>query len=89
MNAGRYLIEAIIENKPAARDPEGETIHRDLVIKGGYDSIKSTRTGKYIRFDVEARSLNQAKRTVLKLCNDLRIYNPVVHTLTIRGGRTR
>ncbi|MGI0013335.1 MAG: phosphoribosylformylglycinamidine synthase subunit PurS, partial [Nitrososphaera sp.] len=28
----------MIENKPYINDPEGETIHRDLVVKGGYSN---------------------------------------------------
>ena len=39
MGMSTYTVEIIIENKPAARDPEGETIWRDLVMKGGYSSV--------------------------------------------------
>jgi phosphoribosylformylglycinamidine synthase len=78
-----YLVEVIIENKPAARDPEGETICRDLINKGGYEMVTSVRTGKYLRLKVKAKSEKQAKDIVYKICNDLRIYNPVVHTCAI------
>ena len=82
-----YLVEAIIENKRLAKDPEGETIYRELINKGGYDEIISVRSGKYLRFVVNAQSQEEAKKTVYKMCNDLRIYNPVVHSckITTRG----
>lgn len=44
-----FTVEIVIENKPAARDPEGETIWRDLVNKGGYGEVKSIRAAKLLR----------------------------------------
>ena len=44
----------VISNKRAARDPEGETIQRDLVAKSGFDRIKSIRAAKLLRVSVEA-----------------------------------
>jgi phosphoribosylformylglycinamidine synthase len=78
-----YTVEIIIENKPAARDPEGETIWRDLVMKGGYSSIESIRSAKLLRAKVVASSEEDAKNTVFKMCNELRIFNPVAHMCTI------
>jgi len=78
-----FSVEVFIENKPVARDPEGETIRRDLLSKGGYQAVKSVRTGKYLRVAVEAENGDQAKEIVLEICNSLRIYNPVVHTFRI------
>ncbi len=75
-----FTVEVIIQNKPAARDPEGETIRKDLIFKGGYKNVKSVRTGKYLKILVEAPDRKQAEKTVFDLCNTLRIYNPVVHT---------
>ncbi len=83
-----FIVEVIIENKPAARDPEGETIHKDLILKGGYENVKSVRTGKYLKFLVEAEDEKHAEKIVFDLCNALRIYNPVVHThkILVKGG---
>jgi len=78
-----FSVEVFIENKPAARDPEGETVCRDLMSKGGYEAVKAVRVGKYLRVTVEAETASQAKETVLKMCNSLRIYNPVVHTFKV------
>ncbi len=84
-----YIVEVLIENKPLARDPEGETIYRDLILRGGYDSVRSVRVGKLLRFEIESNSAEEAEKIAVKMCNDLRIYNPVVHTyrVEIRGTR--
>ena len=38
-----YTVHVIIENKPGISDPEGETILKDLVLKGSYSSVKKIR----------------------------------------------
>lgn len=73
----------VIENKPAARDPEGEVIFKDLVMKGAYTSVKGVRSGKYLRLQVIAENGERAKRIVSDVCNDLRIFNPVIHECRI------
>jgi len=84
MKTKHYMVEVIIENKPAARDPEGETIYKDLILKGGYEKIKSVRTGKYLKILVDANGRKEAEKIVFDMCNALRIYNPVIHTHKIR-----
>ncbi|HYY91137.1 MAG TPA: phosphoribosylformylglycinamidine synthase subunit PurS [Candidatus Dormibacteraeota bacterium] len=84
MSAQSYLIEVVVENKPLARDPEGEAIHQNLILKGGYNQVTKVRAGKLLRMRVEADSPEQARDLVKKLCDDLRIYNPAAHTCQIR-----
>lgn len=73
----------VIENKPAARDPEGETILKDLIVKGGYTSIKNVRSGKYLRLQVVAENEEKAKTVVSDVCNSFRIFNPIIHDCRI------
>jgi phosphoribosylformylglycinamidine synthase len=73
-----YLVTVTIENKPYVNDPEGETILKDLIAKGGYMSVKSVRTAKTLNITIEANDRKEAEDTVKKLCDELRIYNPVV-----------
>jgi len=80
-----YTVEIVIENKPAARDPEGEAIWRDLIVKGGFGDVKSVRSGKYLRVTLEAEGLEEAERRVLEMCNALRIYNPLIHPCRVEG----
>ena len=84
MNPPNYTVEVIVENKPLAADPEGETIHRNLILKGGYSQITSVRAGKLLRMSVEADSPDHARQLVKKLCDDLRIYNPAAHVCRVR-----
>ncbi len=78
-----YTVEVVIESKPYAKDPEGMTIMRDLMHKTGYERVNSVRTGKFLRIKVSAENGEEAKNYVVKMINDLRIYNPVAHTYSI------
>jgi phosphoribosylformylglycinamidine synthase PurS subunit len=79
-----FSVEIVISNKPQARDPEGETIMRDLIHKSGLNSVKEVRTGKLLAVKVEAANEAEARENVVSMCNDLRIYNPVAHSLSVR-----
>ena len=76
----------MITNKAAARDPEGDVIHRDLV-KSHFPQVKSVRAGKLLRFKVEASDSLGARDLVQRMCDDLRIYNPAAHECQIALGR--
>lgn len=78
-----YIVEVVIESKPYAKDPEGMTIMRDLMHKTGYESVTSVRAGKFLRIKVNANSAEEAKQYVVKMINELRIYNPVAHIYSI------
>ncbi|MGI0021075.1 MAG: phosphoribosylformylglycinamidine synthase subunit PurS [Nitrososphaera sp.] len=81
----KFLVQVIIENKPYINDPEGETIHRDLVVKGGYSEVKSVRAAKMLKMAVSADSEKEAEKMVQKLCEELRIFNPVVSNCTVKA----
>ena len=78
-----FVIEISLENKPAARDPVAETIKRDLLAKKGYNEVSKVRSGQYLRINLLADSEDHAKEIVTKMCNDLRIFNPVTQNLNI------
>lgn len=78
-----YLVKVVIENKASARDPEGATILKDLLIKGGYDQVRVVRTAKLLKMWVDAETGENAKKIISKLCDELRVYNPVAHTCSI------
>jgi phosphoribosylformylglycinamidine synthase subunit PurS len=84
MTMPSFTVEVVVENKPLARDPEGETIHHNLVLKGGYSQVTSVRAGKFLRINVEARSSKDAEQIVQRLCDDLRIYNPAAHVCHVK-----
>lgn len=83
MNSLEYIVEVVLSNKEKARDPVGETIKRDLLAKKGYNMVSNVRSGQYLRIHINAENKDRAKEIVDKMCNELRIFNPVTQNLTI------
>ena len=78
-----FNVIVTIENKPFLNDPEGETIYHDLILKNKYNSIKSVRTAKVLKLIVDATNPKEAKVRVKKMCEELRIFNPIVSNCQI------
>lgn len=83
MDNQEFLVEVVLENKKAARDPVGTTIQKDLLAKKGYENVTNVRSGQYLRIQLRAVSEQDAREIVDKMCNELRIFNPVTQNLTI------
>ncbi len=79
----KFLIAVNIENKTYLDDPEGDTILRELIVRGGYSNVESVRSAKTLKMVVRSKSENEALKIVESLCKDLRIYNPVLSDCTI------
>ena len=80
-----YTVNVIIENKPNISDPEGTTILNDLVLKSKNSSIKKIRAGKILKFTVEANEKKKAEKIVENICQELRIFNPLVSDAIIEA----
>jgi len=80
-----YVVHVIIENKPNISDPEGDTILNDLVLKSKNSSIKKIRVGKILKFTIEASDKKKAEKIVEKICQELRIFNPLVSKVVIEA----
>ena len=81
-----FKVSVIIENKPEINDPEGETILHDLILKGNNSSVKKIRSAKMLKFEVDAKNKKIAEKTVMDLCNEFRIYNPLVSHVTVESS---
>jgi phosphoribosylformylglycinamidine (FGAM) synthase PurS component len=79
----RFTVELIITNKDGVRDPEGETLQKYVVEKFS-SKFLNTRVGKYLRFEVEGSSREEAVELVKRLANERRLYNPLVHKIEVR-----
>ena len=77
-----FNVTVIIENKPGISDPEGDTILNDLVLKGENKNIKEIRAGTILKFSVTEKNENSAKQKIMKICDEMRIYNPLVSKVT-------
>ncbi len=73
-----FKVIVTIENKPFLNDPEGETIYRELLLKNNYGNIKSVRTAKVLKLIISAKNSTEAVLNIRKMCEDLRIFNPLV-----------
>jgi phosphoribosylformylglycinamidine synthase subunit PurS len=80
---GRFLVVVTIENKEQVGDPEGETIKKDLIFRSGYSNVESVRSAKCYNIIINAETENQARKEITKLCEELRIYNPIVSDCSI------
>ncbi|MEC4848380.1 MAG: phosphoribosylformylglycinamidine synthase subunit PurS [Nitrosarchaeum sp.] len=78
-----FIVHVTIENKPGISDPEGETILNDLILKGGDSSISKIKTAKMLKFTIKEKDKKSAQAKVQKICDELRIYNPMVSKVTI------
>ena len=80
-----YAVHVIIENKPNISDPEGDTILNDLVLRKNKYSVKKIRTGKILKFTVQADNKKNAEKMVERICHELRIFNPLVSKVVIEA----
>ena len=84
-----YTVKIVIENKPGINDPEGETILHDLILKGSDSKIKDVRVAKMLTVKVQEKSPDDAKKRIRKMCDEMRIYNPMVSQISISVSKIR
>ena len=80
----RFSVLVEVSLRPGIADPAGATIERALPALG-FDTVHGVRTGKAIRFSVDADSEEAARTTVDELCRRF-LTNPVIEeaAVTIR-----
>ena len=78
-----FNVDVIIQNKPGINDPEGDTILHDLVLKRKFANVKKIRSAKMLKFSINEKNKQLAKDKVMKICDELRIYNPLVSKITV------
>ena len=78
-----FRVHVTIENKPGISDPEGDTILNDLVLKGSHKTISKIKTAKMLKFTINEKNRKTAQTKVQEICDELRIYNPMVSKVTI------
>ena len=78
-----YRVHVVIENKPGISDPEGKTILNDLVLKGTHQNVTRINTAKMLKFSISEHDKDAAQTKVQEICDELRIYNPMVSVVTI------
>lgn len=78
------MVHVTIENKPGINDPEGDTILHDLVLKHTKNNtVSQIKTAKMLKFTISEEDKTAASSKIKLICDDLRIYNPMVSKITI------
>jgi phosphoribosylformylglycinamidine synthase len=78
-----FDVHVTIENKPGISDPEGETILNDLVMRDIHKTVSKIKTAKMLKFTIKEKDKKTAQSKVREICDDLRIYNPMVSIVTV------
>jgi phosphoribosylformylglycinamidine synthase len=77
----RYSVLVEVSLRPGIADPQGATIERALPALG-YDTVSGVRTGKAIRFTIDAPAADQARAEVEQLCRKF-LTNPVIEDASV------
>ncbi len=77
----RYVVYLNVTYKPTIREPEGETITRELLKRLGIDV--EARAGKCLQLYLEAENDGEAVEKALKIAREARLGNPNVHTFEV------
>lgn len=80
-----FDVQVTISNRPGLRDPEGETILRDLVNRYKDTSVTDVRTSRLLRFRIEESTVEEAHKNISEMCSMLRIYNHLVSEAVIES----
>ena len=80
----RFSVLVEVSLRPGIADPQGATIERALPALG-FDTIHQVRTGKAIRFLVDADAEEGARTKVEELCQRF-LTNPVIEQATVTIG---
>ena len=78
-----FDVHVTIENKEGISDPEGETILNDLVLKGTHKNVSKIKTAQMLKFTITEKNKANAQTKIQEICDELRIYNPMVSKVTI------
>lgn len=81
-----YVVDVEIRGLEGLADPEGLAIERSLPALG-FASVRRVHVGKVIRFEVDADSEDEARKTAESLCDRL-LANPVTERAEIRVGES-
>lgn len=78
-----YNVHVTIENKPDISDPEGDTILNDLVLKNKKTPVSKIKSAKMLKFTIKEKDKKTASNKIKQICDELRIYNPLVSAITV------
>ncbi len=69
-------VKVFVSLKEGVLDPQGKAVERSLHALG-YEEVQNVRMGKYLEFDLNAPSHNDAEVRIREMCEKL-LANPVI-----------
>ncbi|MEZ0247988.1 MAG: phosphoribosylformylglycinamidine synthase subunit PurS [Thermoproteus sp.] len=76
-----YAVYLNITYKPSIREPEGETISKELLQRFGFKV--EVRAGKCLMLLVDAPTPQAAAEEALRIAREARLGNPNVHAIEV------
>ena len=73
--------------KPSVFDPQGTTVAEALHTLG-YSAVRDVRQGKYFELDIEAATVDDARRLAAEAADKL-LANPVIESYRIEVDATK
>ncbi|HHD15803.1 MAG TPA: phosphoribosylformylglycinamidine synthase, purS protein [Euryarchaeota archaeon] len=73
-----FTVEVKVGLKKGVSDPEGANTLKSLELLG-YDEVKSVKSLKVYRMEIDAPSREEASERVEEMCRRI-LTNPVIHT---------
>ncbi|MGC8972821.1 MAG: phosphoribosylformylglycinamidine synthase subunit PurS [Thermoproteus sp.] len=77
----KFAVYLNIAYKPTIRDPEGETIAKDLLATKGLNI--GVRSGKCLVLYVEANTPEEAAEKATAVAREARLGNPNIHVVEV------
>ena len=74
-------VRVFVTLKPSVFDPQGTTVAEALHTLG-YAAVKGVRQGKYFELDIDARTVDEARRVASEAADKL-LANPVIESYRI------
>ena len=74
-------VRVFVTLKPSVFDPQGRTI-ADALHAMGYDGVRDLRQGKYFELDLDADTVDVAKKLADEVADKL-LANPVIESYRI------
>lgn len=71
-----FKAKVIIKRRTSILDPQGKAVEKGAY-HIGLDSVKNTRIGKFIEFEIDTEDKNEAEKIATEYCSKL-LSNPIM-----------
>jgi len=80
-----FKVTVIVKRRPKILDPQGKAVEQGAKLLG-FNNVLNTRIGKYIEFNINTESEEDATKEVKEFCEKL-LSNPIMEDYEYRLER--